>query len=54
MLMNLVCLLFGYRPLRLYYREGESRKTYINALQQADAGNPSALQGLIEANLELL
>lgn len=53
-LMNLVCLLFGYRPLTLYHREGESRKIYIQALQKADDGDFSFLNQLIASELELL
>lgn len=54
LLMNLVCLLFGYRPLGLYQREGESRKLYISSLQKADAGDFTALNRMIDEELELL
>ncbi|MGB0430205.1 MAG: Fic family protein [Bacteroidia bacterium] len=53
-LMNLVCLIFGYQPLVLYHRDGDSRKTYINALQTADDGDFSKLKVLIAEELESL
>ncbi len=54
LLMNLVCLIFGYKPLKLYHREGDSRMIYIKALQTADSGNFDELNKLIEEELELL
>ncbi len=50
-LMNLVALKFGYKPLELYHREGDSRKNYIAAMKQADNGNFEALTNLIKKEL---
>ena len=50
-LMNLVALKFGYQPLELYYREGESRKFYINAMKTADNGDFKMLTELISKEL---
>ncbi|UPT66533.1 MAG: Fic family protein [Sphingobacteriales bacterium JAD_PAG50586_3] len=50
-LMNWVALKFGYKPLELYHREGESRKMYINAMKDADKGNFSSLESLIVKEL---
>lgn len=50
-LMNLIALKFGYRPLKLYYREGESRKLYIDAMKSADNGDFSRLSDLIAKEL---
>ena len=50
-LMNLIALKFGYQPLELYYREGESRKFYINAMKSADSGNFKILTELISEEL---
>jgi len=50
-LMNLVALKFGYQPLELYYREGESRKFYINAMKEADNGDFKILTELISEEL---
>ena len=50
-LMNLVALKFGYKPLELYHREGNSRKIYIDAMKLADTGNFNALTGLIRKEL---
>lgn len=52
LLMNLVSMKFGYKPLELYKREGESRKTYIQSMQQADKGNFELLDSLIRQELE--
>jgi cell filamentation protein len=46
-LMNIVALKFGYKPLELYYREGDSRKIYIDAMKWADNGNIEPLATLI-------
>jgi cell filamentation protein len=54
LLMNLICLKFGYKPLTMYHKEGESRRIYIDALQAADHGDFSQLKGLIKEELELL
>lgn len=50
-LMNIVALKFGYKPLELYYREGDSRKTYIDAMKSADNGNFEPLTTLISKEL---
>jgi cell filamentation protein len=50
-LMNLVALKFGYQPLMLYHREGESRRTYIDAMKAADKGNIEPLRNLIALEL---
>jgi cell filamentation protein len=50
-LMNIVALKFGYKPLELYYREGDSRKIYIEAMKQADNGNFEPLTTLINKEL---
>ena len=54
LLMNVVCLIFGYKPLKLYHREGDSRYAYIKALQAADSDDFTQLESLIENELELL
>ena len=50
-LMNLIALKFGYQPLELYHREGESRKFYINAMKLADSGDYKLLNQLISEEL---
>lgn len=50
-LMNIIALKFGYKPLELYHREGESRKTYIDAMKFADNGNFEPLTTLIRKEL---
>jgi cell filamentation protein len=50
-LMNWVALKFGYKPLELYHREGESRKIYINAMKEGDNGNFAVLEALIAKEL---
>ncbi len=50
-LMNVVALKFGYKPLELYQREGESRKFYIGAMKEADNGNFKILSQLIGEEL---
>lgn len=52
LLMNLITMKFGYKPLELYKREGESRKMYIKAMQEADKGNFDLLDSLIRQELE--
>jgi cell filamentation protein len=49
--MNLVALKFGYRPLELYHREGDSRKIYIDAMKSADKGNFEPLTALIRKEM---
>lgn len=49
--MNLVALKFGYRPLELYHREGDSRKIYIDAMKSADKGNFEPLTTLIRKEM---
>lgn len=51
LLMNLVALKFGYKPLVLYHRQGESRQVYIDAMKAADKGNIEPLQNLIALEL---
>lgn len=50
-LMNLVALKFGYKPLELYHREGDSRKVYIEAMKFADNGNFEPLLNLVSKEL---
>ena len=50
-LMNLVALKLGYRPLDLYHREGDSRRIYISAMRSADSGDLEPLQRLISEEL---
>ncbi|MBX2902606.1 MAG: Fic family protein [Chitinophagales bacterium] len=50
-LMNIVALKFGYKPLEFYYREGDSRKIYIDAMKLADNGNFEPLMTLIRKEL---
>lgn len=51
-LLNLVAMKFGYKPLELYRRDGEGRKVYIQSMQQADKGNLELLGNLIRHELE--
>ena len=50
-LMNIVALKFGYKPLELYHRDGDSRKIYIEAMKLADNGNFDPLANLIRKEL---
>ncbi|MGY6562193.1 MAG: Fic family protein [Luteibaculaceae bacterium] len=50
-LMNIVALKFGYKPLELYYREDDSRKVYIGAMKLTDKGNFEPLTTLIRKEL---
>ncbi len=50
-LMNVIALKFGYKPLELYHREGDSRKIYIEAMKMADNGNFVPLMTLIRKEL---
>ena len=50
-LMNLVAMKLGYKPLVLYYREGESRKIYIDAMKATDKGDMQPLKNLISVEL---
>jgi len=50
-LMNIVALKFGYKPIELYHREGDSRRTYIEAMKSADHGNFEPLTSLIRKEL---
>jgi len=50
-LMNWVALKFGYKPLVLYHREGESRRIYIEAMKAADKGDIGPLRNLIALEL---
>jgi cell filamentation protein len=49
--MNLVAMKLGYKPLVLYYREGESRKVYIDAMKAADKRDIEPLRSLISVEL---
>ena len=49
--MNIVALKLGYQPLQLYYRAGESRTIYIDAMKAADRGDFAPLTGLIDEEL---
>lgn len=49
--MNLVALKLGYKPLELYHREGDSRKIYIDAMKAADRGNFEPLTALIRKEM---
>lgn len=49
--MNLVSLKFGYKPLKLYHREGDSRKIYIESMRSADKGNFEPLTTLIRKEM---
>lgn len=51
MVMNLVALKFGYKPLELYHREGDSRKIYIDSMKSADKGNFQPLADLIRKEM---
>ena len=53
-LMNMVALKFGYSPLKLYSRDGDSRSEYITALREADNGVFSSLRNLINKELRIL
>ena len=50
-LMNLIALKFGYKPLELYYRQRDSRKNYIDAMKSADKGDFEPLTALIRKEL---
>lgn len=50
-LMNIIALKFGYKPLELYYRHGDSRKIYIDAMKSADKGNFEPLTDLVSKEL---
>jgi cell filamentation protein len=50
-LMNIVALKFGYKPLQLYYRQGDSRSIYIESMRMADDGNIEPLMALIRKEL---
>jgi cell filamentation protein len=50
-IMNIIALKFGFKPLELYHREGESRKIYIEAMRSADKGSSELLTELISKEL---
>lgn len=52
-LMNIVALKLGYKPLELYHREGNGRKIYIDAMKSADHGDYTVLKDLIRKELDL-
>jgi cell filamentation protein len=49
--MNFIAMASGYKPVQLYHREGEDRKTYINAIREGDKGNREVLKQLIFSEL---
>lgn len=49
--MNLAVMKLGYRPLELYFREGNGRKIYIEAMKAADKGNFEPLTFLVRKEL---
>ncbi|HYV90226.1 MAG TPA: Fic family protein [Chitinophagales bacterium] len=53
-IMNLVALKLGYKPLELYQRKGNARTTYINSMRQSDKGDFEPLKGLIKEELTRL
>lgn len=50
-LMNIVAMKFGYKPLELYARKDESRKIYIDSMKAADNGNYEPLKKLIDEEM---
>lgn len=54
LLMDLVCVIFGFEPLNIYSRQGTSRTKYIDSLQEADKGNFNDLKLLIESKMKPL
>ncbi len=52
-LMNLIAMKLGYKPLVLYYREGDSRRVYIDAMKMADRNDFEPLSELIRSELTL-
>ncbi len=51
LVMNLIVMLKGYKPIQLYFREGKDREIYIKAIKDADSGNYEPLRILIEKEL---
>jgi len=49
---NFLAMKNGFKPIQLYYREGEDRKFYIEAIKEADKGNLTKLEALIRRELE--
>lgn len=54
MLSNLLAMLKGYGPIRLYESGGKARKIYVSALRNADSGDLSSLVSLIEKEFRKL
>lgn len=50
-IMNLAAMKLGYRPLELYFREGDGRKIYIEAMKAADKGDFEPLATLVRKEL---
>jgi cell filamentation protein len=50
-LMNLVALKLGFKPIELYRREGNNRKIYIDAMKFADKSDFEPLAKLIREEL---
>jgi cell filamentation protein len=50
---NLVAYKFGYADINLYFRTGEKRKIYIEAIRKADAYDYALLEDLIKKELTL-
>ena len=48
---NLIAYKHGYRDINIYFRSGEKREIYINAVREADKGNYKVLEDLIRAEL---
>jgi len=51
MLMNIIAMQMGFKPLELYYRQGKSRKIYIDAMKAADNGDFTPIRALIRKEL---
>jgi cell filamentation protein len=51
LLTNLMAYKFGYADINLYFRTGEKRKIYIEAIRKADAYDFSLLEDLIRKEL---
>lgn len=53
LLTNLIAYKFGYADINLYFRTGEKRKTYIEAIRKGDSYDYSLLEELIRKELTL-
>lgn len=54
LISDLIALMNGYDHIILYHREGEKRKTYLEAIRKADDYDYSALEALIRQQLRPL